>query len=249
MDLVEIRKKAKKKTAAREVEKTSGVGIQEPPVKSTASIAPASVPETGADEGEEKPPVGKPPQKTKTHVPFNTPDALAELFDQAPELELATEESYLQGLEGRDLEAEADLQQWLTFVLGAEHYALDIRYVKEIIKPRDITDIPRVPGFILGIISLRGIIVPIYDLRQRLNLGNCEVGEHTRIIVCEDGERTAGLLVDSLTQVVKLPAGEIEPPPGILSGLDRDFIEGVGRHHGQMIILLDLSNVLDTGLN
>lgn len=182
--------------------------------------------------------------------PPDRPDAmdpLEALFRFRPEMELATEESYLQGLTEQDRQDD-DLRQWLTFTLGSEEYALDIGQIREIIKPREITDLPRVPDFILGIISLRGVIIPVFDLKKRLKLGTVEITPASRIIVCQYGEKSAGLVVDSLTQVVRLSSQGIEPPPAVLSGLDRDMVEGVGRDQGRMMILLDLANVLNAEL-
>jgi len=149
---------------------------------------------------------------------------------------------------GDDQVVDTDVEQWLTFSLGEEEYALTIEAVSEIIKPREVTDIPRVPGFISGIISLRGIIVPIFDLNKRLSLGTAELGSSARIIVCKDGDRMAGFIVDRINQVVNVPLKGIEPPPTVLSGLDRDFVEGVGRVDDRMLILLDLSNVMNAEL-
>jgi purine-binding chemotaxis protein CheW len=247
MDLVEIRKKAKKRPAAKPAREMLPLLPEPVPVVAEAVEVPPlpvveSRPARPAEQRKE------PVRERKVAVETRVFDSLAALFDQNCDLELATEEIYLQGLEGKDLSSDQDLNQWLTFALGKEHYALDIRYVKEIIKPREITDIPRVPGFILGIISLRGVVIPIYDLRQRLGLGQVQADEQSRIVVCEDGERIAGLLVDRITQVIKLADKEIEPPPAILSGVDRDFVEGVGRQQGRMIILLDLPCVIDAEL-
>ena len=139
-------------------------------------------------------------------------------------------------------------RQWLTFFLQGEEYAMDIETVNEIIKPREITDIPRVPDFILGIVSLRGIVVPVYDLARRLNLGEVEVGPQSRIIVCHHGNGLVGLLVDSIAQVVRLNERKIEAPPAMLSGLDREYIAGIGRDQGRMLILLQLHNVLNPEL-
>jgi len=175
-------------------------------------------------------------------------DPLEAFFRLRPEMELATEESYLQGLLEREQERHQDLRQWLTFSLGSEEYALDIGDIREIIKPREITDLPRVPDFILGIISLRGVIIPVFDLKMRLKLGAVEISSESRIIVCQHEDRFAGLVVDNLNQVVSLSGQGIEPPPAVLSGLDRDMVKGVGRYQGRMLILLNLSNVLDAEL-
>ncbi|OHB33131.1 MAG: hypothetical protein A2X84_01050 [Desulfuromonadaceae bacterium GWC2_58_13] len=145
----------------------------------------------------------------------------------------------------KEQEKKDSYRQWLTFSLGAEEYAIDIESVNEIIKPRDVTDIPRVPGFVLGIISLRGIIVPIYDLARRLEFGEINVDSQSRIIVCQVEDKMVGLLVDGITQVVRIKENKIEPPPAVLTGLDREFVSGVGRFQGRMLILLQLKNVLN----
>lgn len=174
--------------------------------------------------------------------------SLDELFDLIPDLDLATEAGYQHGLDRHRDESDEEQRRFLTFSLGQEEYGLDITHIREIIKPREITDIPRVPGFLLGIISLRGSIIPIFDLKSRLKLGSGSMTPEARIVVCFHGQRTAGLLVDRITQVVSLPATKIEPPPAVLSGLDRDLVEGVGRHDGKMMILLQMASVLNAEL-
>jgi purine-binding chemotaxis protein CheW len=237
MDLAEIRKKAKARP------KSGGQlpsAAAKPALRAAVSIQGVPV------EQETSPPVMP---LSACQPPLGNEDPLEALFNFRPDVALATEESYLQTLRAQDEEKAEVLCEWLTFRLGSEEYALDIAGVSEIIKLREITDIPRVPEFILGIISLRGIIVPIFDLKKRLKLGVGELTPASRIIVCQWGERSAGLLVDSITQVVRLPAGGVEPPPAVLSGVDRELLEGVGRIQGRMLILLDLSNVLNAELN
>jgi purine-binding chemotaxis protein CheW len=170
------------------------------------------------------------------------------LFDLPVGFQSATEEGYLEALQGEKLELDDHLRKLLTFTLGDEEYALDLGEISEIIKFRAITDVPRVPEFILGIISLRGIIVPVFDLKRRLRLGRTELGTDSRIVVCHAGDRSAGLLVDRINQVVQIPASSVEPPPTVLSGLDRELIEGIGRHQERMLILLQLGNVLNAEL-
>jgi purine-binding chemotaxis protein CheW len=253
MDLVEIRKKSKKKSVGEKaivspVTKEAGQSS----VQSSASElsaagrdaaeAAASKP-TGSSTLPAAPAVPKPQQSSSGL------DVLDALFAAVPDMTLATEEIYLQGLGVGTTQVAGDQQQWLTFSLGKEHYALNIEFVREIIKPRELTDIPRVPAFILGVVSLRGVIVPIFDLCQRLALGSVVLDSRSRIIVCEYKDRIAGLLVDNITQVVMFSTADIEPPPAILSGLDRELVEGVGRIQKKMVILLDLPSVLDIELN
>lgn len=245
MDLAEIRKKVK---SAKETAPTApATPTKAPSTKVSPSIQGTPMgAQSGADVDVTAPlvpeilaPGGPSPEDA---------DPLEELFSSRPEMHLATEESYLQGLLGTDGAAEGTTRQWLTFSLGDEEYALDIENVHEIIKPREVTDIPRAPDFVLGIISLRGIIIPVYDLKKRLKLGSAEVSLTSRVIVCQSGDRTAGLLVDGITQVIRLPEEQIELPPAVLSGLDRDLVEVVGRHQGRMMVLLHLPSVLDAEL-
>lgn len=140
-------------------------------------------------------------------------------------------------------------RQLLTFSLDKEEYALDIEAIREIIKPREITEIPRAPEHVLGILSLRGLVIPVYDLKQRLKLGRGVVTPSTRIIVCQDGDRVAGLLVDSITQVVKIAKDGVEATPANMAGIDRNLLLGVGRCQGRFLILLNLPNVIDAGMN
>jgi purine-binding chemotaxis protein CheW len=173
------------------------------------------------------------------------PSGLDLLFAATEEFALATDVPSDEVIESPANAREQASRQYLAFHLGDEEYALDIRRISEIIKVREFTDIPRSPEFIMGIISLRGVVVPVFDLRQRLNLGVSEITPTTRIVVCQLDEVSVGLLVDSINQVVNLIDEEIEPPPGVLSGLDREMITGIGRYQGRMIILLNLKSVLD----
>ena len=252
MDLVEIRKKAKhtrKKSAPKQTLKVEAEDLEQTPileepvrenVADTVEVPASPVIESVVDNQQEFIPVSEP---DSVEV-----DPLEALFSFRVDGGLATEESYLKALMGDEEVADSDQHQWLTFSLGEEEYALDIEAVSEIIKPREVTDIPRVPNFIRGIISLRGIIVPVFDLRGRLKLGVVASGGTTRIIVCQHDGKMAGFLVDSINQVVNIPQSQIEPPPTVLSGLDRDFVEGVGRVDGRMLILLHLSNVINAEL-
>lgn len=258
MDIAEIRKKAK---AGRDAGASvaASASLQVPASKTVnadnSSVAPEVLPVAPTVTAPTVPApavIEMVPATTAVGsggVPAISPpvDPLDALFNWDPEFSLAAEEGYQQGLEHSN--EDNDARRWLTFSLGAEDYALDISRIREIIKPREITEIPRVPDFLLGIISLRGSIIPVFDLRNRLKLGKGVITPESRIIVCHQGQRGAGLLVDRISQVVTLPAAKIEPPPAVLSGIDRDLVEGVGRHQGKMMILLQLASVLDAELN
>ena len=173
------------------------------------------------------------------------PSGLDLLFAATEEFVLATDAPSDDVTESPADAREQASCQYLAFHLGDEEYALDIKRISEIIKVREFTDIPRAPGFILGIISLRGVVVPVFDLLCRLNLGVSELMPTTRIVVCQHEDVSVGLLVDSINQVVNLIDDEVEPPPGVLSGLDRAMVSGIGRYQGRMIILLNIESVLN----
>ncbi|SNB45090.1 chemotaxis protein CheW [Geobacter sp. DSM 9736] len=141
-----------------------------------------------------------------------------------------------------------DFQEFLCFRVATELYAINIMEIKEIIKPREVTEVPRVPAFVSGVLSLRGIIIPVIDLHRRLGLEGTSEGPKVRVVVVKKGEEFCGVVVDEVIQVVKIAVPTIEQPPAVLDGIDRDFVQGIGRHEGRMLILLQLGNILDLTL-
>jgi purine-binding chemotaxis protein CheW len=120
--------------------------------------------------------------------------------------------------------------------------------IKEIIKPREVTEVPRVPFYVSGVLSLRGIIIPVFNMHKRLGHAVVQDSGKERIIVVKKGEEFCGVMVDEVIQVVRISPATIEPPPAVLDGIDRDFIGGIGRFDDQMLILLNLEKVLDLTL-
>jgi len=134
----------------------------------------------------------------------------------------------------------------LGFMLSDEQYALDILEIKEIVRLHAITPVPRSPAWLKGIVTLRGVIVPIFDLRRRLGLAEIEYGPETRIVVVYRGEEFAGLIVDRITQVMRLPVETIEPPPQTIGLVEVEYLRGVARFRDQLVILLNLPRVVET---
>lgn len=151
---------------------------------------------------------------------------------------------------GSGLEKDADdSQELLCFRVASEEYALNIMEIKEIIKPREVTEVPRVPSFVSGVLSLRGIIIPIFDMTARLGLPREPSTGKERVIVVKNGEEGfCGILVDEVVQVVRIDDRFLEPPPTVLEGIDRDFVSGIGRFQGRMLILLNMDKILDIAL-
>ena len=136
------------------------------------------------------------------------------------------------------------MTELLAFLLADEEYAVDVLEVREIIRLQPITVVPRAPEWIRGIVTLRGVIVPIYDLRRRLGFARAEPGPDARVVVVSHGEEPAGLLVDRITQVVRVPADRVEPPPQTIGTVEAEYLRGVVRLEERLVILLDLARVL-----
>ncbi len=132
-----------------------------------------------------------------------------------------------------------------TFFLSREEYGVDVRLVQEIIRVSEITPVPRAPGFIKGVINLRGRIIPVVDLKLKLNLGQVDAAaRQSRIVVVKVRDRLVGLLVDGASQVLKVPVSSIEPPPEEVIEIDANYIRGVAKLDRRLIILMDLPKVL-----
>lgn len=241
MDIAEIRKKAKQQQGKPDAPVADDAGRLELEEQTPAEVTQGEVATDAVTISE--------PNVATAGVEQKHHDALDRLFAATDDLVLATDESYAEFLESSADAAAKNVRQYLAFNLADEEYALDIGQISEIIKLREFTDIPRAPMYVLGIISLRGVVVPVFDLRLRLNLGQSEMLATSRIVVCQNDEMTVGLLVDSINQVVNLVEDEIEPPPGVLSGLDREMVSGIGRYQGRMIILLHIDSVLDVEMS
>jgi purine-binding chemotaxis protein CheW len=140
-----------------------------------------------------------------------------------------------------------ETNQYLTFKLGAEVFALDIRKVREVLEFTSVTKVPRTPPFMRGVINLRGGVVPVVDMRLKFGMDSTEKTVNTCIIIAEiviDDETTIlGALADSVQEVIELEPGQVEPPPRMGTRLRTDFIRGMGKRDGEFIIILDFDRV------
>ena len=138
--------------------------------------------------------------------------------------------------------------QYLTFSLHGEMFAVGILNVKEIIEYGNLTEIPMMPAFIRGVINLRGSVVPVIDLSCRFGNAVTEIGKRTCIVIVEvqEGEfrHDIGIMVDAVSEVIEIPAGEIEPPPSFGAKIRADFIHGMGKVAGKFVIILNIIKVL-----
>jgi purine-binding chemotaxis protein CheW len=136
--------------------------------------------------------------------------------------------------------------QLVAFRIGKELFGVGIESIREIVRYPEITEVPDAPGFLEGVINLRGKIVPVVDLRKRLRLSGEEKTKSTRVLICEDGQgkSVVGLHVDAVTEVLKVQPDEIEGPPEMVSAIGVEYITGVAKIEGRLIILLDLRKIL-----
>lgn len=137
--------------------------------------------------------------------------------------------------------------QLLTFLLDNEVYGTDISQIQEVLEYRKVTPVPRTPEFLMGVINLRGRVVPVVDLRFHFDMTRSATTVNTCIVIVDvlvDGEKTAmGILADAVKEVVELAIEQITPPPRIGSHIDTRFISGMGRHEEEFIIILNLPKV------
>jgi purine-binding chemotaxis protein CheW len=140
--------------------------------------------------------------------------------------------------------------QYLTFKLGEESFAVDVIRTQEVLDYMGPTRVPQTPPFMLGVINLRGKVVPVTDLRQKFGMPKAERSRDTCIIVMEilvDGEMNlVGAMVDSVQEVLDLSANKMEPPPRIGTGLKTEFIKAMGNVSDDFLIILDIDRVFST---
>ncbi|MBD3381485.1 MAG: chemotaxis protein CheW [candidate division Zixibacteria bacterium] len=156
---------------------------------------------------------------------------------------------------GNNLEAEAsvdyqkttatgeELLQLVSFKLGEEEFGVDILKVQEINRLVEITKVPRTPDFVEGVINLRGKVIPIIDLRKRFGLNLKDNDKDTRIVVIDIDGSIMGMIVDAVSEVLRLPESTIEPAPEIATSIDSEYIRGVAKLEDRLLIFLDLSKV------
>ena len=140
----------------------------------------------------------------------------------------------------------ADVPQLVSFNLGTEEFGVDIGAVQEIVRMPEITKVPRSPDFVEGVVNLRGKIIPVVDLRKRFRLPVGEATKSTRIIIVTIGGKTVGMIVDAVSEVLRLDAASVEPTPEMVaSAIDSAFLKGIAKLDGRLLILLDLDLILD----
>jgi len=137
--------------------------------------------------------------------------------------------------------------QLVVFMIGDEEFGVEINQVREIVKLVSITRMPKAPVFIEGVVNLRGQIITVIDLAKRLDLPSKGRTETSRIMVVEVSENTVGMIVDSVSEVLRLPADDIEATPALIeTEVHEQYLRGVGKMGERLLILLDLNEVLSS---
>ena len=140
--------------------------------------------------------------------------------------------------------AGSDSRELLSFTLGGEEYGIDILKVQEIRGYDAVTTIANSPEFIKGVINLRGIIVPIVDMRIKFNLGKVEYNQFTVVIILNVANRVVGIVVDGVSDVITLTAEQLKPAPEFSAALDTQYILGLGTVDERMIIVMDIEKLM-----
>ncbi len=135
--------------------------------------------------------------------------------------------------------------QLVACVVNSEEHAIDIRNVQEIIRVLNITRVPNASHFIIGVINLRGIVIPVMNLRRILGLPENTLDESARIVILNWQGLLAGVLVDGVTEVVRLPRQDIEYPPSVSTNIDYSFFSGIGKLGHRMLIILNLDKIFE----
>ncbi len=229
---------AKRKTGRR----NAGKGA----VKGTAAEAPAGAVATAEEQippsagaktsGEKKPASGRRKKAVKKVLPPSgmAEDVIGKVAGKEEVVSTAPEEGEA---------AEEILMKHVTFFLENEEYGLPISQVQEINRVAEITRVPNAPEHVMGVINLRGKIVPVIELKKRLSLGETDIGKESRIVIIEYGSKVLGMLVDMVAQVMDVSSAQIEEAPEEVQ-TQENFVKGVGKFGERMVILLDLEKVI-----
>lgn len=137
-----------------------------------------------------------------------------------------------------------DMLQLVGFKLGDEEYAIDVLKIQEIIRLVEITSVPRTENYIMGVMNLRGKVIPVVDLRVRFNLEKSDFDKKTRIIVVRFEKENIGFVVDEVTQVIRINKSMIEPTPPLVGSIGQEYILGICKYDERLIILLDIDTLI-----
>lgn len=151
--------------------------------------------------------------------------------------------------ENSEYAEEMDQIQLVGMKLGDEEYAIDVLKITEIIRTVEVTIVPRMESYILGVMNIRGKVVPVIDLRVRFNLDSCDFDKSTRIIVVSVDKENIGFVVDEVTQVIRIKRSMVEPTPPLVGSIGQEYILGICKYDSRLIMLLDIDRVINESEN
>lgn len=141
-------------------------------------------------------------------------------------------------------ESTGEVSQLITFTVGGEEYGVEILRVREIIRSSEVAPLPQAPGFVKGVLNLRGEIIPVIDLREKFGLDPREDSPDTRIIVTDVAGKLVGMKVDAANQVVRVPSAQIDPAPAIVEGIADQYLRGVAHRENGLVVILEIERIL-----
>ncbi len=156
-------------------------------------------------------------------------------------MSIATEETPIQ--QGHASDGTGTLQL-VSFGLAEEEYGIEITKIREIILITEITQVPQTPHYVKGLINLRSVVIPVIDLRTRFGLPEGELTDESRIMVLHVGTKTVGIVVDAVSEVLRISHQQIAPPPSTVAGLGREYLTGLVKLEERLLILLDIDKIL-----
>jgi len=182
-------------------------------------------------------------QENTEIIPLSSKQEVAEYKEEkTEEIEFIDEENLYRKYSVKDTK---ELTEFLCFKLGEEEYAIDVGFVKEIIKNRPITEVPKTLDFILGVISIRGDVMPVFDIKKLLDISSSIDSITSKIVIIEFGGERLSLVVDAITQIARISVKDITPAPMNISGAKQEFIKGVTLLNDRMIRMLDIEKILN----
>jgi purine-binding chemotaxis protein CheW len=158
---------------------------------------------------------------------------------------MSTEGGIIEEQAGVGKKEEEQTQQFLTFNIGGEEYGVGLMSVREIKGWTKTTRLPNSPDFMKGVINLRGVVIPIFDLRKRFGMGDTEPTEKNAVIILAVGKRLIGLLVDAVSDILSANTADIRSAPHVESKIDANFVSGLIAIEEKMVVLLDVEKIFD----
>ncbi|MBU1862728.1 MAG: chemotaxis protein CheW [Candidatus Omnitrophica bacterium] len=152
----------------------------------------------------------------------------------------------MRGTTYKDDSQTENILQLVCFKLADEEYAVDITQVQEVIRMQRITPVPQMPGFVLGVVNIRGTVVPVFDLRKQFHLTEKEENPLTKIVVVNLNGELISIIVDEILDNIKLDSIHVDPTPAVKMEIDKESIKGIGMLEERMIIILDLHKINDS---